>query len=200
MPEVEHSVQVAASRDEIWRFVQEMDHWAPYVAGYQRHEKLSADESLWFLKGELGGLSRVAEFGVRVTEWAGPERVSFALEGVNEPVTGSGIFLLTAIGGGDPAPVPARSPLDRAWAWLIRRVFVLLFPRRAGGSQAPHPAVGPADSQITFRLSLQGGGRSGPLLMLLVAPMLKPVAEDLANRIAARVMELARGQNASSAS
>ena len=29
---------------------------------------------------------------------------------------------------------------------------------------------------------------------------MKPVAEDLANRIAARVLELARGQNASSAS
>ena len=186
MPEVEHSVDVAAPVAAVWAFVSEIDNWAPLVAGYQRHAKEGAHDSVWHLKGELGGLTRIAEFRVRVTRWEGPERVDFELAGLDEPVTGEGSFTATPFGDSEPAPALPRSLLARLWRAVVRRLFGL-----AAGQDAPAATGGAtATTRITFRLALHGGGRTGPLLMLLVAPMLQPVAEDLATRIARRITEL----------
>ena len=35
-----------------------MDHWAPFLTGYQKHEKQSETESVWTLKGDVGVLAR----------------------------------------------------------------------------------------------------------------------------------------------
>lgn len=187
MPDVEHSADVSAPLPVIWDFVRDMDNWAPFLTGYQRHEKIDEDRSIWFVKGELGGLTRVAEFRVQVTEWAGPERVRFEMTGLQEPVNGSGEFIAEALGGAVPqAPPPARSGwfarLREAIArWLLHRVT-------SGGPRDAAPVVtAPMASRITFRLSVKAGGAAGPVMNLLLAPMLKPVAEDLATRIAGAI-------------
>ena len=46
----------------IWDFVREMDHWAPLLTGYQKHEKQSDTESIWTLKGDVGMLARTLRF------------------------------------------------------------------------------------------------------------------------------------------
>lgn len=197
MPEVEHTTTVAASLPQVWNFVEDMDNWAPFLTGYQRHEKINRDESIWVVKGELGGLTRTAEFKVQVTEWKEPSRVTFVMQGIQEPVTGSGEFLATDLSGGAadavspepaPAPRPAGSWLSRLWdrlsRWLLRRVTNSVDVQTAA---RPVVSAGSQNTQITFRLNVQAGGATGPVLNLLLGPMLKPVAEDLAMKIAQSV-------------
>lgn len=201
MPDVEHTTTVSVAIDQVWAFVQDMDNWAPFLTGYQRHEKINRDESTWVVKGELGGLTRSAEFKVYVTEWCEPSRVTFTMQGLQEPVTGSGEFLavpLTGDGEAAPtAPTPSAHPSQRNFAaalweriarWLLRRVTKSADVRSSALAAAQH-AGGGDGTRISFRLSLSAGGATGPVLNLLLAPMLKPVAEDLANNIAAAVEE-----------
>ena len=98
MAEVEYSTTAKLPIGTIWDFVREMDHWAQWVVGYQSHEKQSETESTWVLKGDVGVLARTVRFQVTVTEWAGPERVGFALRGLNEPMQGSGAFVMEPVG------------------------------------------------------------------------------------------------------
>lgn len=190
MPDVEHSTNVAAPIDTVWAFVHDMDNWAPFVTGYQRHEKIDEDHSIWFVKGELGGLTRVAEFKVEVTEWAGPNRVSFTLHGVQEPVSGSGEFLAHSIDGTAPSePVATVTAKPGFFARLRLRIARWLL-RRATHSQDVVPSTAAPSSggtNITFKLSLSAGGMTGPVMNMLLAPMLAPVAEDLALKIAAGI-------------
>ena len=98
----------------IWGYVREMDNWAPFLRGYQSHEKQSDVDSVWVLKGDVGVLARTVRFQVTVTEWAGPARVSFALRGLNEPMQGTGAFAMEAVGAADPAPAaPRQGPVAR---------------------------------------------------------------------------------------
>ena len=194
MPEVEHTTTVSALLPQVWNFVEDMDNWAPFLTGYQRHEKLSRDESIWVVKGELGGLTRTAEFKVCVTEWDEPSRVTFVMEGLQEPVTGSGEFLATTLDGAVPGatpqvPAPKRSDglFTRLWnrlsRWLLRRAT------RSEDIEPSRPAnaAESGNTKITFKLNVQAGGATGPVLNLLLGPMLKPVAEDLALKIAKAV-------------
>ena len=196
MPEVEHTTTVAASLPQVWNFVEDMDNWAPFLTGYQRHEKINRDESIWVVKGELGGLTRAAEFKVQVTEWQEPSRVTFVMQGLQEPVTGSGEFLASDLGGDEPGaaspayvarPAPAGNWWTRLWdrlsRWMLRRLTKSadVQPAQAEASS------GSRNTQITFRLNVQAGGATGPVLNLLLGPMLKPVAEDLAMKIAQAV-------------
>ena len=186
MPEVEYSLDTPAPIDAVWAFVKEIDNWAPFLTGYQRHEKLSDDESIWLVKGELGGLSRIAEFRVRVIEWAGPERVTFTLEGLQEPVNGSGSFLATNLAAGSTPPSGVnrqqtlRRLLSQLWRWL-----------RLGVRQPAVADVGidkkSAKTRLTFQLQVSAAGAAGPILNLLLAPLLAPVAENLARRIVEKI-------------
>jgi len=184
--EVEYSAATRLPRQAIWDFVRELDHWAPFVTGYRSHQKLGPDDSLWTLKGDLGVLSRMLTFKVRVTEWSGPERVRFELEGVNEPMRGEGCFELAADAG---APAPARGPGRRLFEWLAR----LLFRLRHGGAPRRSPPGGPGATRLTFRLRLDPGGPMAPMVNAMLAPLLAPAAESLAERILAS-LEGRRGE------
>jgi carbon monoxide dehydrogenase subunit G len=168
MPSANHDRMIAAPFDRVWAFVRDMDNWAPLVTGYQRHEKLSDTESFWFLKGELGGLTRIAEFKVHIDEWDETGRVRFSLQGVNEPVTGSGSFVAEPVAGDAPEVPPVqRGFLARLSDALVRRLF--------------------EQCRIGFALTLNAGGGAGMILNMLLTPMMKPVAEDLADRIAGTI-------------
>jgi len=98
MPEVQYTTQVALPREAVWEFVKDMNNWAPYLTGYQTHEVLSETDSIWTLKGDVGVLARIVKLKAHVTEWNGPERVSFTLTGLNEQVDGDGTLEMGAPG------------------------------------------------------------------------------------------------------
>jgi carbon monoxide dehydrogenase subunit G len=107
--EAEYTTTTRVPIDAVWDFVQDMDNWGRFVTGYQRHEKQSDVDSTWTLKGDVGVLTRTLTFQVKILEWNGPSRVSFTLDGVNEPMHGEGTFTMTAVvGDGELGEVAAR--------------------------------------------------------------------------------------------
>jgi carbon monoxide dehydrogenase subunit G len=189
MAEVEYTTTAKLPIGVIWDFVQEMDHWAPWVAGYQSHEKQSATESVWILKGDVGVLARTVKFQVTVTEWAGPERVSFALKGLNEPMQGSGAFVMEPVGASGPAPVArVREGFGARLLAAVARFFFRLRHGRAERAPALAGAGGgSAETRLTFRLRVDPGGPMAPMVNALMRPLLVPASEDLANRILAHL-------------
>ena len=189
MPEVECTTTVAVPREAVWEFVKNMNNWAPFLTGYQRHEILSETDSIWTLKGDVGVLARRVELKAHVTEWSGPDRVTFTLTGMNEQVEGGGELRMTECATEAPAPVAKRPTLLRRVLDAIARFFF----RRAHGAgptrlQAPAPGVG---SRLTFTLRMEATGTSAPLVNAMLAPAMLPAAEDLAQKIAAH-LEAAR--------
>jgi carbon monoxide dehydrogenase subunit G len=191
MPEVEYTTRVARPREAVWEFVKDMNNWAPYLTGYQTHEVLSETDSIWTLKGDVGVLARIVKLKAHVTEWNGPERVSFTLTGMNEQVDGDGTLEMGATveapeGGSAPstAPVVRRSFLGR----ILDAVFRFFFRRMHGPAPVRAlPGGGGPSSQLRFRLRMDAGGPTGPLVNAMLAPALLPAAEDLANKIAAHL-------------
>jgi carbon monoxide dehydrogenase subunit G len=190
--EAEYTTTARLPLQTIWDFVCEMDQWAPMLTGYQSHQKEGSDDSVWVLKGDLGVLSRTLKLRVHVTEWAGPYRVSFALEGLNEPLRGRGEFLLESHEEAGAAAAPVRRGLFARLADALARFFFGLVhgrPQRAASAGAG-PGAGMA--KLTFRLRLDPGGPMAPMLDAMLAPALRPAAEDLANKIMAH-LEAQRG-------
>lgn len=90
MPEVQYSTQMNLDPDVIWDFIKDMNNWAPFLTGYQQHEIINDTDSVWTLKGDVGVLARIVKLKAHVTEWNGPDKVAFTLEGLNESVDGGG--------------------------------------------------------------------------------------------------------------
>jgi hypothetical protein len=189
VPEVAYSTVVHAPQEAIWDFVKVMDNWAPFVTGYQSHEIIDDADSIWTLKGDVGVLSRVVQFRVHITEWAGPSRVAFTMSGVNEQTEGEGLFVMGPVGH-VPVEMPA-PPRRRFWRSLRARM-ILFFYRRSNPQQTERLGgqAGPAASQLAFTLRMKSGGVIGPVVDAMIEPMLAPAAEDLANKIANRVEAL----------
>ncbi len=183
--EIEYSTTASLRVEPIWEFVKDMDNWAPFVMGYQSHEKKSERESLWTLKGDVGALQRVVTFRARVTEWAEPERVEFELEGVNEPLVGNGRFLVRADedDGDSPTAPPRKSVFARLAEALLR-----FFQRRARVPEHPTEASpGETRARLTLVLRLEPSGPMAPMINALMQPAMAVAAEDLAKRILAHV-------------
>jgi hypothetical protein len=179
MPEVEVTTTMSLPPEAIWEFVKDMNNWAPFLTGYQRHEILSETDSIWWLKGDVGILSRTVQLQAHVIEWNGPAKVAFTLTGLNENVEGGGELIMARC---IAPPAPRRRGL---WRRLLERLFRWLH-RRAHGAATRAPAGEPV-SQLRFTLRMEAGGPTGPLVNALLAPALLPAAEDLATRIAAHL-------------
>jgi carbon monoxide dehydrogenase subunit G len=186
LPEVEFATTARLPVEVIWDFVQDMDNWARFVAGYQSHEKHSETDSTWLLKGDVGVLARTVKFAVHIEEWDGPSKVTFSLAGVNEPMKGSGTFLLERFEDASAlAPAPARPGLLARLFEAVARFFYRL--RHGGARRAASADAGPAagTSRLIFRLRIDPGGPMAPMVSALMRPLMKPAAEDLAHRILA---------------
>lgn len=197
MPEVEYVTTMRLPPERVWEFVRDMNNWAPFLTGYQHHEIKSETDSIWTLKGDVGVLSRTVRLHAHVTEWNGPERVSFTLTGLDEVVEGGGTLTIErptagaggAASGAGGAGAGAR-PAARGGLWrrfvgaLFRALFRLLHGRGPARRQL---ADGEAASRLIFRLRMDAGGPTGPLVNAMLAPALAPAAEDLANKIAAHL-------------
>ena len=167
MAEVEYATTAKLPIETIWDFVQQMDNWATFVAGYQSHEKQSESDSTWVLKGDVGVLARTVRFAVHVEEWAGPSRVRFSLRGLNEPMQGEGSFLLERFE--DPGAVVASAPRRGLFARLLEareRVAVPLLDVVAGRLLAEPPVdrVRVLDHLLGERVVAQRRGHRGFLL------------------------------------
>ena len=187
MAEIEYSTSARLPVESIWDFVKEMDNWAPFLTGYQGHEKHSETDSTWTLKGDVGVLQRVVKFRAHVTEWAGPERVRFDLEGLNEPMKGSGTFW---IGSYEQADEP-ETPKQRGLLGRIVEAVLRLFHRMVHGrvERGADADAGPGEgmAKLTFRLQLEPGGPMAPMINAMMQPAMSVAAEDLANKIIAHL-------------
>ena len=94
MPEISYAAVMNAPRPRVWEFVRDMNNWAPLTRGYQSHEVLNDQESVWTVKGDLGPISRITKVHVTITEWVEGERVGFTVRGLNEPISGEGAIRL----------------------------------------------------------------------------------------------------------
>jgi hypothetical protein len=113
--------------------------------------------------------------------------VSFALTGLNEPMQGSGAFVMESVGAAGPAP--AAPPREGFVARLLAAIARFLFRLRHGRAERAPAAVGAAsaETRLTFRLRVDPGGPMAPMVNALMKPLLVPAAEDLANRILAHL-------------
>jgi carbon monoxide dehydrogenase subunit G len=188
MPEVQYTTTLSLKREAVWDFVKDMNNWAPFLTGYQRHEILSDTDSIWTLKGDVGVLARMVRLQAHVTDWSGPARVAFTLTGLNEQVDGGGELLMT---DGAAAPVGAAPIAKRSFfGGILHAVFRFFFRlvNGKGPERAPAPkAANGSGSQLTFTLRMDAGGPTGPLVNAMLGPALLPAAEDLANKIAAHL-------------
>jgi carbon monoxide dehydrogenase subunit G len=178
LPEAEYSTTARLPVPTIWSYVREMDNWAPFLRGYQSHEKQSDTDSVWVLKGDVGMMTRTVKFHVHVDEWGEPSRVRFSLKGMNEPMQGGGEFRLEP--WEDAAAAAPAAPKLGWFARLVRWLYQLFAGRTERAAAAP---AGAGTSRLTFLLRVTPGGPMGPMVDALMKPLMLPVAEELANRI-----------------
>ncbi len=167
MAEHAHTLTTTVSAESVWEFVRDMDHWAPFLLGYQAHAKKSDDESIWTIKADVGAMSRTVDFRVHITEWAEPERIRFTLEGIGEPMQGEGSFKIDVLDPSEAASAllvagpQAPGFFVRLWATLLRR---LLGRGETKGQGTAASRTGPAAVRLTFRLSMTPEGAMAPML------------------------------------
>jgi carbon monoxide dehydrogenase subunit G len=180
LPEAEFSTTARLPVPVIWDYVREMDNWAPFLRGYQSHEKQSDVDSVWVLKGDVGMMTRTVKFHVHVDEWGEPSQVRFTLKGLNEPMQGGGEFRLEAYEDASAAAAPP--PKLGRWARFVRWLY-RLFAGRSERAADADAGPGAGMARLHFRLRVTPGGPMGPMVDALMKPLMLPVAEELANRI-----------------
>jgi carbon monoxide dehydrogenase subunit G len=196
MAETEFSTTARISVDTIWEFVKEMDNWAPLLTGYQSHEKENDDDSIWVLKGDIGVMSRTLKFKVHVSEWAGPDRVTFELKGLNEEMEGGGVFLMEPHEGEGATPAGAAAAGSEAKPGLLARIvryFYQLIYGKVERAQSADAGPGAGMAKLTFKLRLDPGGPMAPMVNAMIKTAMPPAAEDLANKIMAHLEEREAG-------
>ena len=87
-----HHVNVHASRPRVWRFIRDINAWAPLVPGYREHIILSDSQSTWTFVIQYGMVTKKIHVQVLITEWIFPSEVKFTLIGINQRFTGTGFF------------------------------------------------------------------------------------------------------------
>ena len=157
MPEASYTTTARLPVETVWSFVEDMDNWAEFVAGYQSHEKEGEHDSRWVLKGDVGVLSRILEFRAPVAGWSGPSRVAFELVGLNEPMQGGGHFEMEPVAAGEgdagaAAPAPRRGNFVQRALEAIVRLVLRLFRGRAERAEGPAPAAEDLANRIMARL------------------------------------------------
>lgn len=204
MPECTYTATVHAPLASTWSFVAEMDNWAPLLTGYQGHEKQDDTTSIWRLRGDVGMLSREVQLRVAITEWRDGEQVDFTLTGINEQVQGDGTFTITSTATealtappADPQPA-SESPTGwfaRLVAWFARRLFRSQHGHEPALAAPVHDTASPQDAvdehvELQFRLRMEAGGPMAPMINAMLQPALLPATEELATKIANRVLQI----------
>jgi carbon monoxide dehydrogenase subunit G len=210
MPEVGYATVVDASLERVWTYVENLNNWSHLMVGFQSLDIVTDRQSVWTLRGDVGILSREVKVQVDITEWLPLDRVDFTVIGITERLDGAGSFVMrrsrdavAPAAAGAAAAVPAGRPslLRRLRFALVRRILKRVGRKAAGrAASADHSAAtttGPSNvttvqapsggadeqSRLEFQLRVSPGGPMAPMLELLMAPMLEPAAQDLADGI-----------------
>ncbi|MBS4216148.1 MULTISPECIES: CoxG family protein [Neobacillus] len=97
MPTGMHQVEVDVPINKVWKFVKDMDNWAPLIPGYIQHRKFTNRQSIWEFNSNIGFIKKKMSLMVTIKEWIEPTKITFQLKGVNEGLTGEGYFLAEAV-------------------------------------------------------------------------------------------------------
>jgi len=97
MPSYSHQLEVNVPIYCVWKFVSNIDNWAPLVPGYIEHQILNEQESTWSFKTDIGIIKKRIDLKVNITNWIEPTKVTFQLTGLNEKFAGHGYFLAEAL-------------------------------------------------------------------------------------------------------
>lgn len=125
MPDVNYTATIRVERAAVWQFVKDINNWAPLAKGYQSHEILNENESIWTVRGDIGPISRVTKFNINVTEWLENEGVTFVMKGLNEPISGKGaIRLVDSQGGGTEIQANAEIQFGGALGPVVNQLIV----------------------------------------------------------------------------
>jgi carbon monoxide dehydrogenase subunit G len=189
VPEVEYATTMDLEPEAIWDFVKDMNNWAPFLTGYQSHEVLSETDSIWVLKGDVGMLVRSIRMKVHITEWNGPERVSFTLTGLNEEMDGGGTFVMGRAAAAATTAL-AKPETPGFFRRILDAIFRFFFKKMHGGGPERRGSTSGTASELKFTLRMDAGGPTAPLVNAMLGPALKPAAEDLANKIAAHLEKM----------
>jgi carbon monoxide dehydrogenase subunit G len=92
--------QIAVPLSDVWKYVSVPANWAAQFPGYVSFEEINPNEYTWTIKVGLGGLVRTVKIRVHVTEWNEPTHVAFTLEGITEPISGTGSFNASEVAAG----------------------------------------------------------------------------------------------------
>ncbi|MYL45869.1 SRPBCC family protein [Virgibacillus halodenitrificans] len=92
MPSGIHQLCMKVPIETTWKFISDMDNWAPLVPGYLSHKILNEKQSIWKLKGESGLIQKTVTLRIDIEEWREPNSVTFNLTGISENVVGKGYF------------------------------------------------------------------------------------------------------------
>ena len=97
MPSGTHTVVLDIPIHSIWKFVSNMDRWAPLVPGYIEHQIISERKSSWRFKGETAKVKKTVNLQVNITKWQEPTKVTFDLKEKHKTVAGNGYFEAEAL-------------------------------------------------------------------------------------------------------
>lgn len=209
MIEAEYELDVDSPVEAVWRYVEVIPNWAPFMVGFQKLELVDDRRSIWTLRGDVGVLARDVDIQVDITKWEPMSRVEFTLTGVTERLTGEGSFDLTPLAAPEPGadPIPAGAPPSGSrqrvgwWRRLTNRLATRLLrwlgrrstapsPGRsatpspvAGGTTAPVPAAAGGRSHLSFKLKVAPLGPMAPMVELLMRPMVEPAAQDFLGKL-----------------
>ena len=132
MPEISYNALIEAPVEVVWDFAKDIKNWAPLLKYYESLEELNERESIWTMKGEIGPFTRITKLRVIITEWLEQQRVAFDMEGINEPIKGSGNVSLNSNGGESriPGATTVSITLSRCWRPGKNREILPMSPRR----------------------------------------------------------------------
>lgn len=183
MIEADYTLDVAASVDRVWRYVEVIPNWAPFMIGFQKVDLVDDRRSIWTLRGDVGVLAREVQLQADITAWEPPHRAEFTITGLTERITGTGWFTL-AQATGEPATVPQRPPWWRRLRFALARALLRRVARRAPPAEAGGAATGGGQrSRLAFHLEVAPGGPMAPMVELLMRPLVEPAAQDFLREI-----------------
>lgn len=200
----EHSVDLHVDVDVLWDYMWDFSNWARHVIGYQKFEVVNESRSLWTLRGDVGILAREVDFQVDLIKAEPKSSAEFEITGLTENISGMGAFQIRSLGdeaaGEDAAPVGTSPEGTKRWQRGLYRAMSRgirgtdrtseqggSHPQTDGGdttveSEVEEPA-GPPKSRLSFQLQVTPGGPMAPMLEVLMAPLMKPAADDICERI-----------------
>lgn len=92
-----HEVKVAASKEEVWAFLNNKENWAVLMPGYLHHEMTSPGQMIWVFQGDFGFIKKAVKLQLEETESIEQEKLAFRLIGLSDNINGQGHFTINEV-------------------------------------------------------------------------------------------------------